>query len=288
MRLRRLLSEVPSQGEVRVGPLPWVTPMLKVQQGVIAHLVVLLDRQGADVWGIDDRGGLAVDAEVAGDDFQISLVNQGGLAHRRIHQRAVNRWEANAKEVAAKIADLVRAKPVRAVFVAGDVYAVGFFLEALPGDVAPLMYQLESGARGPESGRDGVSEEVQRLLRTIEADDTKAVLDEFDQAHGRQAGAAAGADEVVAALQMATVATLLVPEQPDDERQAWFGPDPTHLALELAELTAMGVDEADEGPLVDACIRAAFGTGAAIRVVPGHALSGGVGAILRGDHTVSR
>jgi hypothetical protein len=43
---------------------------------------------------------------------------------------------------------------------------------------------------------------------------------------------------------MATVETLLVHEADDDERTAWVGPDPVHLALVRDDLTSgMGVAE---------------------------------------------
>jgi hypothetical protein len=75
---------------------------------------------------------------------------------------------------------------------------------------------------------------------------------------------------------------LLVHEDPDDDRRAFFGPDPTAIGLRPDDLAALGVDEPSEAPLVDVAVRAALGTGAGIRVVPaGHAPTGGLGAILR-------
>lgn len=279
--LRRFMPSVRSQGEARVGPLPWLIPVLRVQQGAIPHVLVLLDRQGADVWAVDERGETTIDTEVQGNDFQISLVNQGGLSHRRIHERAVNRWEENAKEVASEVADVVRSHRSRALLVGGDVYAVGFFVDALPGDVAPLVHQLETGARGPESGPQGVAHEVRRRLRTIEAEETTSIVQRFDEQFGRRERAAGGPAEVVAALQMANVAMLLVSDDSDDQRRAWFGLEPTHLALDQGELEAMGVTEFEEAALVDVCLRAAFGTGSEVRVVPRSSVPGSIGALLR-------
>jgi hypothetical protein len=82
---------------------------------------------------------------------------------------------------------------------------------------------------------------------------------------------------------MAAVDVLLVtPDDPDDARTAWFGPDPTQLAMTADDLRGLGVDEPVEGRLVDVAVRAALGTGAGIRVVqPGAGVSGGLGAVLR-------
>lgn len=278
--LRRALPDRVDAGRGRVGPLAWVTPLLAAQQGMIPYVVVLVDRQGADVWAVDERGDVT-DSEIEGDSHQLTQVNQGGLSHHRIHQRAVNKWEANAKEVAAEVSDLVRERRPSAVFVAGDVYAVGFFVAALPGDVAPLVRQLESGARGPESGMDGVSEEVARMARSIAAEETATLLGRFAELRGRGTGCAQGASDVVKALQMALVDTLLVADDDDAQPLAWFGPEPFHVALDRSELDAMGVTQAEQAPLVDVAVRAALGTGARVHVVPRSAVTDRIGAVLR-------
>jgi hypothetical protein len=75
---------------------------------------------------------------------------------------------------------------------------------------------------------------------------------------------------------------LLVHDDPDDERTAWFGADAIPMSSQAGDLKGLGVDSPVEGRLVDVLIRAALGTGAGVRIVP-HA--GGpkdqVGAILR-------
>jgi hypothetical protein len=279
--LRRDLPEIADVGRGRVSALAWVTPLLRAQQGMIPHVVVLADRRGADVWAVDQRGHVE-DSEVRGETHQLTLVNQGGLSHQRIHQRAVNTWDANAREVAEEVSDLVRGRRPKAVFVAGDPSAVGFFAAALPGDVAPLVRRLTSGARGPESGWNGVAAEVRRSVRTIAAEETTALLAQFEERRGRGTGCVEGAHAVVESLQMAVVETLLVADdEADEEREAWFGPDAPHIALDRAELAGMGVPEPEHAPLVDVAVRSAIGTGARLHVVPRHAVGGGLGAILR-------
>jgi hypothetical protein len=78
------------------------------------------------------------------------------------------------------------------------------------------------------------------------------------------------------------VGVLLVHDDVDDTRQAWFGPWPEHSALTKQELEDMGVTDTSTARLVDVTIRAAAGTGAGIRIVPspGGPLEG-LGAILR-------
>ena len=96
--------------------------------------------------------------------------------------------------------------------------------------------------------------------------------------HGR---ATTGAGATLTALREANVEVLLFHHEVDDERFAFFGPSPEHASLDREDLTAMGV-EPQEGRLVDVAIRAALGTGASVRVVPGHGGPlEGLGAIVR-------
>jgi len=105
---------------------------------------------------------------------------------------------------------------------------------------------------------------------------------EFKEEKGQHDRAADGPEAVVAALQAAVVGTLLVHDDPDDDRTVWLGPDPSHVALERDDLVSgMGVEEPWEGRLIDGCIRAAVGTGAGVRVVPKAIVTKGLGAILR-------
>ena len=69
----------------------------------------------------------------------------------------------------------------------------------------------------------------------------------------------------------------------DGDPQAWFGPDPTAVALGAGGLEGLAVVDPQTGRLVDVAIRSALGTGAGVRVIasPGERLPDGVAAILR-------
>ncbi|HVM63513.1 MAG TPA: hypothetical protein VMU14_01540 [Acidimicrobiales bacterium] len=86
----------------------------------------------------------------------------------------------------------------------------------------------------------------------------------------------------MAALQEARVGVLVVQAHEDDGREVWVGRAPTALGLteEEARAAAGGGDVAG-GPLVDAVVRAALGTGAGVRVVPGNPAGDGLSALLR-------
>jgi hypothetical protein len=51
-------------------------------------------------------------------------------------------------------------------------------------------------------------------------------------------------------------------------RNAWFGADPTLVAVTAEELRDLGINEPQSGRLVDVFIRTALATGAGVRIVP--------------------
>jgi hypothetical protein len=107
-----------------------------------------------------------------------------------------------------------------------------------------------------------------------------ALIDRYRERLGQGARAAEGPAAVVASLQAAMVDTLLLHDGPDDERTTWFGPEPNQLGDE-DDVRAMGVEHPRQGRLVDMAVRAAFGTGAAVELVPGAVVRDGFGALLR-------
>jgi peptide subunit release factor 1 (eRF1) len=135
---------------------------------------------------------------------------------------------------------------------------------------------LEHGAQGAE-----LDDELRRLVQTAVAEQTVAVLDRFKEERGQADKAADGPAAVVSALQMAMVETLLVHDDPADERVAWFGPEPLQLALSKDDVAGMGVEFPEQARLVDVAVRAAVGSGADVRIVPKAVVTDGFGAVLR-------
>ena len=280
--LARHLPEPPARDRGHVGPLPWVGPLVASAQTLLPHLVVLVDRTGADLYGFDASGD-AVEAEVQGENQGAVLTRSpaGGWSQRRFQQRAVEAWEENAREVAEEVSAMAKQLGARLVAVGGDVHAVRLLREALPADVAPLVRELESATRHPDGNIDAEAEGARRLVDTVVAEETVAVVQEFKEEKGQHDRAVAGPARTVEMLQATTVGTLLVHDDPDDERTAWFGPEPNHLGLDRETLQAMGVEEPAEWRLLDVCVRAALGTSAEVRVVPSTIVDDGLGAVLR-------
>jgi hypothetical protein len=121
-----------------------------------------------------------------------------------------------------------------------------------------------------------------RQVATAAARDTVAEIERFRAAREAEHLATDGPAETVPALQRSEVDVLLVHEDPDDQRRAWFGKDATAVALSAGELISMGTSQPSEGPLVAVALRAALGTGAQVHVIPAHGgPRDGVGALLR-------
>jgi hypothetical protein len=295
IRLVRHEPEPPARDAGWVAPLPRVGPLLEWAQAAVPHLVVLADRAGADIIAFSRPAaasgtGATADVVTVGEDTgadpELRKSNPGGWSQRRYQNRAENLWEQNAKAVADQVSTLVDDTGARLVVVAGDVRALQLFREHLPQPVLDLVREVD-GSRGPggaDTGLDQIADEVVKLVATVAAEDTVEFLRQFKQEEGQHDLAAQGVAATLAALAAARVDTLLIHDDPDDDRTAWFGPAPGMVAETEAALTGLGTGAGapQQARLVDVAIRAAFASGAAVRMIPSvGSVEEGIGAILR-------
>lgn len=248
--------------------VPRLVPILHTHQRSVPHVMVMTDRTGADIVAVVDGEAAATDT-VEGTDHHIHRGRFGGWSHRRIQQRAENRWEDNAREVSDRVADLARQVGARLVTVAGDVRACQFVLEHLDHDVREITTVLDVG------DPDAIAEATVRLVADVAARDTKALL----EAHANRVGAGtavAGPHAVFHALTAGRVETLLVVDDVDDERRAYFNPDGSPVCA-----TTKAFADMTEGRMVDIAVRSALLADAEVRIVPATVLDGGIGALLR-------
>ena len=98
-------------------------------------------------------------------------------------------------------------------------------------------------------------------------------------AHGL---AVTGTASVVEALRKSQVETLVLADQPDDEKLL-VGPSPLILGTEQGDMDALGVQEVQSVPAERALIAAAVASDAGLVVVPRSAMPGDipVAAVLR-------
>jgi Bacterial archaeo-eukaryotic release factor family 2 len=264
----------------RWGALPYVLPLLAEAQAQVPFVAVLASRASAEIVARlpDGERSQHVEGE-AGPHLHRSA--PGGWSQPRYQHRAEVIWERNAAEVAEVLARTVDEVRPRFVAAAGDVRALQFLRDESPKRVRELLRvvggELPSMDQVLDRAADLVDDEVHA--------DAEALGDRFAQEQGRGPGglAAEGAEATVAALARSQVEVLLVADDPDDERTAWFGAAPQQLAMDRATVEDMGESMPVEGRLVDVAVRAALGTSADVQVVdPGGAgLRDGLGALLR-------
>lgn len=244
--------------------LPVLAPLLDLRQSLPPHVLVVADRSGADITAV---GTEVSHRSLDGDLEQGRKVHGGGWSHRRFQERAENAWKRNAKDVADAVSRLARQVDAQLVALTGDVRAVQLLQDALPKEVTALV-EVMDGSRSVDGSPGVDSQQLNAALAAISAHDTTALLDKLAEEQGHNGRGAQGAKATAAALAMAQVQVLLVHDDPTDARTAWFGPDPTLVAVTAEELRDLGVDEPQSGRLVDVFIRTALATGAGVRIVP--------------------
>lgn len=95
--------------------------------------------------------------------------------------------------------------------------------------------------------------------------------------------AAEGVVDSVEALQEGRASTLIVHDDPDDQRLAWFGADPRDLSIDLEHAASTDTSHLQQGPLVEVLIRSCVLQDGVVRVVPAideSRLSEGVGVVV--------
>ena len=257
------LPELPDDDVATVGPLPHLVPFLAATQRMLAHLVVVTDRVGAEIIAVLPT---APDQhwEVTGDDQHITRSGPGGWSQRRFQQRAENRWEANARDVADELTRLVDTMDPRLVVVSGDVRAVSFLREHLPVRVTSLLSEVQ----GDYGTLDEALRRSQQLIADLAEDDTTALLADYQRQQGQTGHSPAGPAATLDALARGQIATVLLDPEQTVGHTAWFGPDLAQVAADPETLQRAGVADPTSAPLVDVVTRAAAGTGAAVRIAP--------------------
>lgn len=273
------LPEPPANDCASVGALPDLAPLLAATQALLPHLVVVIDRLGAELISVlPDKAD--VRCTVEGEAFHGTRSAPGGWSQRRFQQRAENRWEANSREVADAVTRIVDTTPVRLVIVSGDVRAVQFLREHLPPRVTDLLTEVQ----GDYSSLDEPLHRSTQVVADLAAADTTAVLADYCQEQHERGLSVVGAAATLAALHAGQVDTLLLDPTAATGRTAWFGPGQAQVADTLERLHTAGVTHPRCAPLTDVAIRAAAGTAAAVRIMPAgtHELApSGIAALLR-------
>ena len=271
----------PWREEARWASLPSLVPLLAHRQVAPAVVAVVADRQGADLVAFHPGTAEETHRQAGGAADPLARSKPGGWSQRRYQQRAENTWEHNAKDVAEEVTKLADTTNARLLVAAGDVRALQLLQESLPERWLDVLRVMD-GARSEDGSLENLTDDVWPFVVGAVDEDTERLLEKLREELGQRDRGVEGVEATFAALAKAQVEVLLVSNDPDDGRHAWFGPDPTAVALRREDLEGLGVDEPIEGRLVDVAVRAALGTSAGLWVVPPEKVPAeGLGALLR-------
>lgn len=262
---------------VTCGDLPDLSGWVHQTDGQIPFLLVVADREGADLelYETLDQGEVQR-RQVNGDTLHLHKYQGGGWSHRRFQQRSENTAESNAREVADEIRSIVTKHKPRAVLLAGDPRSRSVIVDSLDG-VQSEIHQLEAGGRGAGSSEESLRGEIEVVLARLEAEDQQVVAGRLEERWAQGSGAVLGVDDVLEALVQGKVETLVVDLQKARD-----------LTVEPGRFPGLPVPEQAAGtkelPVDQVLVAAGVLTDAAIAVLPAEqGKGGGVAAVLRWD-----
>ena len=277
------LVDAPLREIAEWSPQADLLPVLRQVPGRVPHIVVLVDRTGADITYMGGPGQLDEDTEeqtVQGDTFHIRKVKVGGWAHDHWQNSAENQWEANAAQAAERIASYARRLSPQFVLIAGDVRARNILAGQATDLWKDLVVTMEEGGRAAGADREPVDRRMAELVAEHEAREYARVLEQV-QAAAAHGLSVTGLGPVVEALRKSQVETLVLADEPDDETLL-VGNSPSELGVNQHDMDALGV-HGEIVPADRALLAAAVAVSAGVVVVPRSAMPDGVSvaAVLR-------
>ena len=275
------LVDVPLREVAEWSPQPHMMPVLRQLPGRVPHIIVVIDRVGADITYLGTPGQIDDEKTIEGETFHLRKVRVGGWAHDHWQNNAENQWEANAARVAERITSYARRLSPKFVLIAGDVRARNI-LAGLATDLwKDLVVTMDEGGRAAGADREPIERREAELVAEHDARECAQALEQIEAAaaHGLSV---TGTALVVEALRKNQVETLVLADVPDDERLL-VGGSPLELGVNQEDMDALGVQEAHSVPGDGALVAASVATMAGVVVVPRSAMPGDipVAAVLR-------
>lgn len=278
--LSEYLSAPPLRDLAAFSELPHVMPLLAQRGEQVAWVRVLADRTGADAMAIS-AGGVPRRSHVQGrESYQLRRVNPGGWSQSRYQRAAMEAWHHNAGDVTAATVELAEKVGAEVVVVAGDVRATGMIAAQMPERWQDAVVRTDAGSRAGGADQTLLDDLTVQTIAEVADQRITAALDRF----GMQEDVGAGLDAVVSALQRNQVENMLIVDDPSATGELWIGPEPTEIATDPRQLSAMSVTDPAKVRADAALVRALVGTDAELTVLgPDEApeLTDGVGAVLR-------
>lgn len=290
--LDQMLPTPPDRPSTAWAPLPDLLPVLLALPEPVTALVVRLDKSGGEILLAGPDAGTEQVEAVSGTDHQLHKVRRGGMSHRRMQERVEGNWRRNVGALAERVDHHVTAVGAGLLVIAGEVQSRRLLRDALSERAAGIAVDVEFSGISPGGGGEeepDLTSGIAGALLDAGTAARHAALDQLGQALGRDDGLAVqGLPDVIAALRAEQVETLLVDGSTTREGQVWFTGVPTQVALDRADLEALGAQPQGPASAAAALVRAAAAQDAAL--VPlgggrtglvGHDVRDGVAAVLR-------
>lgn len=279
-----LLSEdlpVPPPADLaRASELPYLLPLLSALEPPIPHVIVLADKTGATLRGIDANGTATDETVVHGGDQPAHHGPGGGRAHGSTENRDDETVRRNARESAEHAARLAERVGADLVVLAGTISPRTAIHAELPAHMRKISVELDVDAAHTALDAEDVTGGVARILAQCHAERDQSLLERLHIGLAHDT-ACEGLAKVTDALRSGAVDTVLVTDPSLADRMVWLGADLSQIAVAPAVLREMGT-EVTEHRADEALAIAALGTAADVVVLTGAAtLSDGVAALLR-------
>jgi peptide subunit release factor 1 (eRF1) len=237
-------ADPPPTVQARFSDLPYLLPVMQRVTAGVSHVLVVVDKTGADLKAVDQAGVVHQPEEPeAGADESLHEVRAGGWSHYSIQQEAEEDVSQSMKDVADAVAELTERIGARAVLVAGEEQARSGLTDVLPEHVADQTVELESGGRAAGTDPTALEAATRDVLERIAAEDHDAQLERFRVESGRSNGLAAqGLDSCVAALREADVELVFLSDELAADHPLWTATEPNIVALEKEDLLDLGAE----------------------------------------------
>lgn len=274
------LVDVPLREVAEWAPQPDLTPVLRQLPGRVPHIVVLIDRVGADITFVNLPERDDEQTTVEGDTLHIHKFQGGGWAHHRYQHNTENTWISNADEVARRIDAVVRRHAPQFILVAGDVRARQILTDRAGETWSHLVVSMDEGGRAAGATREPVDLRAAELVAEHEAR-LIAETAEKVQAAAAHGLSVTGRDRVVEALRKGQVETLVLADDPEGETLL-VGGSPLEVRVDQQDMDALGF-HGTVVPADRALVHAAVASAADVVLLPRAAMPGevSVAAVLR-------
>lgn len=204
------LAEPPAADSARVLPVPDALGVAIDRDHQLPHVVVAVDREGADVEAYPAAGQEPASRRTFnGSTLHITRVRGGAEAQASYHRRSVNLWTENTGQAAEDVRDAAAEVGAEVILVAGDPKAVGLLREHLTTRPPAGRVVYVEGGRADASALTGLRASVDDAMREAMTERHRRTLGDLE---ARFAGGEAlqGFPAVKEALSEGRVETLFL------------------------------------------------------------------------------